>query len=248
MLSLIRATLKQISKSDKLVGFGDPVYDYENYNAGKQEKGELSKQRGIDSAPNIKSISYDRSGGMLNRLEGSGVEIKEIAKIFGSTNSNIFTRLDAKEENIKNADLKKYGYIVISCHGLVSDQFQSLVLSQIPTSGEDGYLTINEIMNLDWNAKLVVLSACQTGKGKLRRGEGVVGLTRAVMHAGTPAAIVSLWNVSDEGTKELLIKLFKNIIQKKMTKEEALRKAKIEMLETKFSNPFYWSSFVLYGE
>lgn len=248
MFSLIRMTLKKQSKSDSFVGFGDPVYDYENFKAGKQEKGEISKARGVELTPNLKGISYNRSGGLLNRLEGSGIEVKEIANVFGIKNSKVLTRLDAKEENIKNTDLKKYGYIVISCHGLVSDQFQSLVLSQIPNSGEDGYLTIDEIMNLDWNAKLVVLSACQTGKGKIRRGEGVVGLTRAVMHAGTSAAIVSLWNVSDEGTKELMIRLFKNIIQKKMTKEEALRKAKIEMLGTAFSNPFFWSSFVMYGE
>lgn len=248
MLSLIRTTLKNLSKKDAFIGFGDPVYDYGNFKAGKQEKGEISKVRGVELTPNLKSISYNRSGGLLNRLEGSGIEVKEIANVFGAKNSKVLTRLDAKEENIKNSDLKKYGYIVISCHGLVSDQFQSLVLSQIPNSGEDGYLTIDEIMNLDWNAKLVVLSACQTGKGKIRRGEGVVGLTRAVMHAGTSAAIVSLWNVSDEGTKELMIRLFKNIVQKKMLKEEALRQAKIEMLGTKFSNPFFWSSFIMYGE
>lgn len=243
MLSLIRKGLNDKSKSDTFIGFGDPVYDYENFIAGKPEKGQRES-----SFTNIKSNIYNRSGGLMNRLEGSGIEVNEIAKIFGAKNSKVLTRLDAKEENIKNSDMKKYGYIVLSCHGLVSDQFQSLVLSQIPNSGEDGYLTLDEIMNLDWNAKLVVLSACQTGKGKLRRGEGVIGLTRAVMYAGTPAAIVSLWNVSDEGTKELMIKLFKNIVQKKMSKEEALSKAKIEMLNSKFSNPYFWSAFVMYGE
>ena len=131
---------------------------------------------------------------------------------------------------------------------MASDEFQSLVLSQIPNAEEDGYLTLDEIMNLDWNARLVVLSACQTGKGKIRRGEGVIGLTRAVMHAGTDAAVVSLWNVSDEGTKELMIKLFQNILQKNLTKEEALRMAKLEMLNSNFSNPYFWSAFVMYGE
>lgn len=248
MLSLLRTTLKQTNTSDRFIGFGDPVYDYQNFIAGKPERGEREKEKSESYTASLKGNSYDLSGGTMNRLEGSGEEVREISKLFGENKSTIFTREDAKEENIKKTDLKDYGYIVLSCHGLASDEFQSLVLSQIPNAEEDGYLTLDEIMNLDWNARLVVLSACQTGKGKIRRGEGVIGLTRAVMHAGTDAAVVSLWNVSDEGTKELMIKLFQNILQKNLTKEEALRMAKLEMLNSNFSNPYFWSAFVMYGE
>ncbi len=248
MLSLLRTTLKRTNTSDRFIGFGDPVYDYQNFIAGKPERGEREKEKNESYTASLKGSSYDRSGGTMNRLEGSGEEVREISELFGENKSIIFTRADAKEENIKKTDLKDYGYIVLSCHGLASDEFQSLVLSQIPNAEEDGYLTLDEIMNLDWNARLVVLSACQTGKGKIRRGEGVIGLTRAVMYAGTDAAVVSLWNVSDEGTKELMIKLFQNILQKNLTKEKALRTAKLEMLSSNFSNPYFWSSFVMYGE
>jgi len=123
------------------------------------------------------------------------------------------------------------------------------VLSQIPQAKEDGHLTLNEIMNCDYNAKLVVLSACETGKGKLEQGEGVTGLTRAVMYAGTPAVLVSLWSVDETATKELLISFYRNMLEKGMNKEEALRQAKLEMKKSsKYSSPYFWSAFVLYGE
>jgi CHAT domain-containing protein len=85
--------------------------------------------------------------------------------------------------------------------------------------------------------------------GKIERGEGITGLTRAVMYAGSPAAVVSLWSVSDEGTKELMILFYGNMINKGMLKEEALRSAKLEMIGKKrYSHPYYWSAFVMYGE
>jgi CHAT domain-containing protein len=118
-----------------------------------------------------------------------------------------------------------------------------------------------------------VLSACETGLGHIDRGEGVTGLTRAVMYAGTPAAIVSLWSVSDNGTTELMILFYNNLIQKGMGKEESLRLAKIAMLKgntekreltdatslrsakilerkqsRNFQHPFFWAAFVMYGE
>jgi CHAT domain-containing protein len=114
-------------------------------------------------------------------------------------------------------------------------------------SGQDGFFTFEEIINLNWDAELVVLSACQTGKGEMKKTEGVVGLTRAVMYAGSDAVVVSLWNVSDEGTKDLMIQFFDNILNKKMTKSDALRDAKLKFIKDK-KTPFIWSPFVMYGE
>jgi CHAT domain-containing protein len=242
MLSLLRKEFEKENTNNSFIGFGDPVYDYENYLAQQPEKGQIVKE---EEFALLNRDGYERSGGKLDRLEGSGQEVDEISKMFGT---KPYLRLAANEEMVKSAEMKNYGYILFSCHGLISDEFQSLVLSQIPESKEDGYLTLGEITNLDWNAKLVVLSACQTGKGKVKKGEGVVGMTRAIMLAGTPAAVVSLWNVSDQGTKELMVSFFRNINEEEMTKEEALRKAKLEMLKTDYKNPYYWSAFVMYGE
>ena len=144
--------------------------------------------------------------------------------------------------------MNRYGYLHFSMHGIVTPQLQAVVFSQIPDAGDDGLLTVNEIMNLQYNARLVVLSACQTGLGPLERGEGVTGLTRAVMYAGSPATAVSLWNVDDTGTRELMTRLYENIIQKDMDNAEALHKAKQDMLKNKYRHPYFWSAFVMYGD
>jgi CHAT domain-containing protein len=82
--------------------------------------------------------------------------------------------------------MAQYDYIHFSMHGIIEPGFQAVAFSMIPGSGEDGLLTMGEIMNLRYNARLVVLSACQSGLGKMERGEGITGLT----HAGTDDEIL----------------------------------------------------------
>ena len=99
------------------------------------------------------------------------------------------------------------------------------------------------------NADLIVLSACQTGLGKMVRGEGMIGLTRAFMYAGASSVLVSLWSVSDVSTSKLMEKFYENLVVKNQDKAEALRRAQLSMLETeRFSHPFYWAPFVLIGD
>jgi len=93
------------------------------------------------------------------------------------------------------------------------------------------------------------LPACQSDSGKMERAEGVTGLTRAVMYAGTPAVIASLWRVDDPATKELMIAFYRNMLEKNLDKVEALRQAKLEMIkEKKYASPLFWGAFVMYGE
>jgi CHAT domain-containing protein len=186
----------------------------------------------------------------LSRIPGSAEEVKEIGRAFKDTKRDAreLLRTDALEKNAKSDNMERYGYIHFAAHGIITDSFQAIALSQIPGSQEDGLLTLGEIMNCRYGAQLVVLSACETGLGRMERGEGVVGLTRAVMYAGSPAVMVSLWSVSDEGTKELMIGFYRNLIRLKMGKEEALRRAKLAMLKTRYDHPFFWAAFVMYGE
>ena len=88
--------------------------------------------------------------------------------------------------------MKDFDYIHFTCHGLLNDDFQGLVLSRLPPdkSKEDGYFTLNEIMNCDYNAKLVVLSACQTGSGKLERAEGVNRVILLLSRVGRKRMVV----------------------------------------------------------
>ena len=95
--------------------------------------------------------------------------------------------------------------VLLACHGLLDVEWPTLCsLALTPGSGEDGFLTAAEVMRLSMHTDLAVLSACQTGKGRFVRGEGVMSLARAFMHAGAPRVIVSLWEVDDQATSFLM--------------------------------------------
>lgn len=250
VLALLRTPYNGERPSDRFIGFGDPVYDYESYRAGRPEKEEGFKGPGRTLSEEMTRTRFAGAGGRLGRLKGSGDEIRAIEGIFRQVKRDEqgLLRLAAREASAKAEDMHEYGYIHFSAHGIVDPRFQAIVLSQIPGDKEDGFLTLGELMNCRYNAHLVVLSACRTGLGAMERGEGITGLMRAVMYAGSRAAVVSLWAVSDLGTKELMSRFYENMIRKGLPREEALRRAKLALLETSFRHPFFWSGFVMYGE
>jgi CHAT domain-containing protein len=116
-------------------------------------------------------------------------------------------------------------------------------------SSEDGLLQVYEIFNLRLNADMVVLSACETGLGKQVRGEGVIGLTRAFLYAGTPSVVVSLWQVRDRSTAELMVQFYRHLAKGQRSKAEALKEAKLALIGSKeFAHPHYWAPFILVGQ
>ncbi|MEW6367206.1 MAG: CHAT domain-containing protein [Acidobacteriota bacterium] len=251
VLHLLRTQYKREGTTDWFVGFGDPVYDYESFKSGKPEQGVAGVRSGEDAAGAPPAVAgYARAGGKLTRLEGSGEEVQGIAALFAENKiehkANL--RLEACEELAKAGDITKYGYIHFAAHGVAGDRFQAIALSQVPDAQDDGFLTLGEIMNCRYNARLVTLSACQSGLEQAE-GQGVTGLTRAVMYAGSPAAMVSLWDVSDVGTHELMTRFYAHLLKDSMTKEDALRSAKTDLLRlTGFRHPYFWGAFVMYGE
>jgi CHAT domain-containing protein len=133
--------------------------------------------------------------------------------------------------------------------------YSHLVLSQTGTSdSEDGLLEAWEIMKLKLNADLVVLSACDTGRGRVGAGEGVIGLSWAVFVAGCPATVVSQWKVASASTTELMIEFHRRLLASNRkagaptSKAEALRQASLRLLRSRrYRHPFYWAPFVLVG-
>ncbi len=144
-------------------------------------------------------------------------------------------------------------YLHLSTHGYLDNEhamYSGLLFS-------DGMLQTYEIFNMDIDAELTVLSACETGLGELKAGEGLVGLTRAFMYAGSPSVLVSLWPVSDPSTAAFMKRFYRNL-NRGMTKAEALRETKVWMKTKsyhtdehgnviKHNDPFYWAPFILVG-
>lgn len=261
VLGVLRSQYEQENPGGSFIGFGDPVYNYQNYMSEKAKGSEKGKPDGNGKKSEAPTVTpgaaftknnYLRAGGVLTRLEGSGEEIEGIRKIYENRGNaaRSFLRIEAREENARSPQMSQYTFVHFSTHGIVEPGFQAIALSQIPGDREDGFLTLGEIMNSRFNARLVVLSACETGLGDSSHAEGITGLTRAVMYAGSAAALVSLWSVADEGTRDLMIRFYEGLINKEIAKTEALRAAKIQLLtDTKdFSHPFFWSAFVMYGE
>jgi CHAT domain-containing protein len=116
------------------------------------------------------------------------------------------------------------------------------------TDGEDGILTAKEVLNLNLDSTdLVVLSACETGLGVVKNGEGVYGLNRSFQQAGAKTVLMSLWKVSDEATQQLMTLFYSNLLVKKMPKRQAFKDAQQELM-VQYPEPKYWGAFVMVGE
>jgi len=195
----------------------------------------------------------------LARLAGTRTEAEQIVKLAktSGTQADLWLDLDASEDNIDARDISKYRVVHIATHGLLNaerPQFTGLVLSLVGNKKEDGFLRTDEVFNLRLGSPLVMLSACETGLGKEKRGEGVMGLTRAFMYAGAPTVGVSLWSVADKSTAELMTDFYKRLLGSSASAtgvpaSSAMRDAQLAMIAgKKYSAPFYWAPFVLVGD
>ncbi|NUO82177.1 CHAT domain-containing protein [candidate division KSB1 bacterium] len=159
---------------------------------------------------------------------------------------------EANEARVKAADLSEYRILHFATHGLVNEKnpkLSGLILSpEDSTSKEDGILHLGEIYNLNLNAELVVLSACETGLGQTAKGEGIIGLTGGFLYAGADNVLVSLWQVSDATTADLMIGFYDNMLGG-MSRPKALREAKLKLMQShsEYAKPYYWAPFVLVG-
>src|SRR5437868_5163073 len=195
------------------------------------------------------------SGFHLARLSGTRTEADEISKIAkaGGAQADLWTDLNANEDNVRSHDMTGYRFMHVATHGLLDaerPQFTGVVLSLVGNKTNDGFLRTDEIFNLKLGTPLVMLSACETGLGKEKRGEGVIGLTRAFMYAGAPTVGVSLWSVADKSTAELMTDFYRRLLGPSAnTPSIAMRDAQLAMINGKrYSAPFYWAPFILVGE
>ncbi|MFA8449365.1 MAG: CHAT domain-containing protein [Bacteroidales bacterium] len=177
---------------------------------------------------------------------------QEVNAIHNYFEGKSFTNSDATESNFKKA-ASQYGILHLAMHAFIDDNdplYSKLIFDASSDSIDDGYLNTYEVFNLKLNAKMVVLSACNTGTGKLKQGEGVMSLARSFLYAGVPDIVMTLWEVNDESGAEIMENFYENLLENKL-KSEALRQAKLKYLQKSNqlkSHPFFWSAYVNIGD
>ena len=195
-------------------------------------------------------VNFDSNEVQMASLPDSEKEVKEIKHLFGGMGAELKVKQFASESFIKSDELGKYKYLHFATHGQVNEskpELSRIFLS--PTGDEDGSLYSGEIYNIKINADLVTLSACETGLGKIAKGEGIVGLSRALQYAGANNLIVSLWAVADESTSKLMIKFYEQHLHNNYNAyNPSLRRAKLDLLNSEeYQSPYYWAPFILVG-
>jgi len=223
-----------------LLAVGDPDYSAALPHCSKQEESYGDTLREV----------YLNNGFDFSSLPHTKDEVLQISRYFPRDKVDICMAGGAREDVIKKKSLKDYRIIHFACHGFQDERFplrSALVLSLSDNVQEDGFLQVREIHELRLNADLVVLSACQTGRGKLENGEGVMGLPRVFFYAGAKSTISTLWKINDRSTSELM-RYFYRYLSNGGDKAQALRLAKLKMIKSNFSHPFFWAGFVLNGD
>ncbi|HSS22287.1 MAG TPA: CHAT domain-containing tetratricopeptide repeat protein [Pyrinomonadaceae bacterium] len=246
----------------------DPVFNSNDARAkGGKATSTLADTRGLGiqsamadvAGQEAANVDVSKMQGLpFARLIGTRTEAEQIVKLAkaSGTQADLWLDLDASEDNVDARDISKYRVVHIATHGLLNaerPQFTGVVLSLIGNKSEDGFLRTDEVFNLHLGAPLVMLSACETGLGKEKRGEGVMGLTRAFMYAGAPTVGVSLWSVADKSTADLMTDFYKRFLGtatvKGVAPSTAMRDAQLSLITgKKYSAPFYWAPFVLVGD
>lgn len=249
------ATRKAAPKT--LAILADPVYNATDGRVTNAQNKQQNKQESIDLE--LERSALKRSADILNfqgwgRLLGTRQEAETILKLVPDSNSLQVFDFAANYIWATSSALNQFRILHFATHGFVNDanpELSGIVLSLVDKQGKNirGYLRLEDLFNLDYPADLIVLSACETGLGKEIQGEGLVGLTRGLMYAGAERLVVSLWQVSDEGTSVFMQEFYKQMLQQGKPANQALRETQLKMWhEEKWRDPNYWAAFTFLGE
>jgi CHAT domain-containing protein/tetratricopeptide (TPR) repeat protein len=220
----------KIEPTKNFVGFA-PYYNGDTTVLSQIFANDLTMRKGLDS------------------LKYSGEEVFKAQKLMGG--ESILDKKATKKTFEETAS--NYRIIHLATHGKANDKsgdYCFLAFTEQKDSIDNELLYVRDIYNLSLNADLVVLSACETGIGELKRGEGIVSLARAFAYSGAKSMVTSLWSVNDKSTMQIMENFYRNL-RKGQTKNYALWKAKQDYWEKakgELAHPFYWSSFIPIGD
>lgn len=247
-LAVLREQSRERPAASELIAVvADPVFQSHDPrlrpDAAESAGGGLDATR--SAAPDLR---FERL--VFSRLEADG--ILALAPAGASFSALGF---EASKSMVTSGVLSRYRYVHFATHGDLNaahPELSRLVLSLLDRQGrpqDDAFLHAHEIYNLELSADLVVLSACRTALGKEIKGEGLVGLTQGFMYAGASRVIVSLWQVNDRATAELMTRFYERLLRRGQRPAAALREAQLSIAREKpWKAPYYWAGFVLQGE
>ena len=177
-------------------------------------------------------------------------EVENVSKMLGT--GTVLLGADATEENFKKMG-SNYQIVHFATHGMANDRdpdFSLLAFTEIVDDIENEFVYVSDLYNMKLNADLVVLSACETGLGEMRKGEGVISLARGFSYAGAKSIFTTLWSVNDQATSNIVEGFYKYLKQGK-DKDEALHLAKMDFINegnNMTSHPFLWSPYIFIGD
>lgn len=256
ILSMLRRKGNRGGSLKPIAILADPVFtaDDPRIRSGPVEATTASALYRRTKAEESRTVDNDSSEARYQRLLGTRWEAQQIMRV---VKDNGFAALDfaASRKTAMSDLLAGYRIVHFATHAIVDDASSArskIVLSQFNEKGEpeNGNLTLADLQKLRLRAELVVLSACQTGRGVDIKGEGLIGLTGGFMHSGVPRVLVSLWPISDRAAAEFMTRFYRRLLgPQKLTPSAALREAQIETWkDTRWRSAYFWAPFVVNGD
>jgi CHAT domain-containing protein/tetratricopeptide (TPR) repeat protein len=264
VLSIIRRETAGRQRAAKSIAvMADPVFEENDPRLESSKNGKSSGETPATRAADVEHSDLTRAIRTMNfpdaragftRLPFSRYEADNVIALTPKGTGLKATDFNASRDLVMSGRLSQYRIVHFATHGLLNSErpeLSGLVFSLInqERKPQDGFLRLYEIYNLQLNADLIVLSACETGLGKEIKGEGLIGLTRGFMYSGAPRVVASLWNVDDLATAELMKLFYQRMLKDGQPAGAALRAAQLEMSRQKrWASPYFWAGFVLHGE
>jgi CHAT domain-containing protein len=259
---LARTVTHSGSWQSTFLGLADPITSSEDdrfevakaIHSGAGRAAEQSEQAaGHLTNSATESSRLKARGFSFERLPSTAVEVRNIAGLWQNADDKVEVRIgiEATKSQLLDTDLSKFRFLHFATHGVLpvdtAVREPSLVLSYDGVAPAHMFLSMSEILALRLQSESVVLSACNTGSGKISRAEGVMSLGRAFLAAGSASVTVSLWQVSDESTAALMSQYYRGLLAGK-SKNVALAEARQSLFTSGYKDPFYWAPFILIGE
>lgn len=258
-VSVLAAMRRELKSSDypvqKVISvFADPVFEADDRRVQRSNAGELQNAENQTERLALRDFNPFGKEKTIPRLGFTRTESQVIMNLAPAGSADSSLDFEADRNAVLNAKLDQYQIIHFATHSLINSnqpQWSGILLSRVNRNGasQNGFLQLSDIYHLKLSAKLVVLSSCNSGLGNEVKGEGLIGLTRGFMYAGSKSVVASLWKVDDRATSELMSRFYRAMLQDNLSPAAALRVAKESLRrESRWRAPYYWAAFVIQGE